>query len=168
MIKKLPGHYIAGFVDGEGHFGLKHNLEVKLKRRGQPSYWRWSLDFAISLNEEDRPILEATRNTLMCGNISRQHNKTIQYRVYGFNDILNKIIPFFEKYSLRAKKKIDFILWKEAAKILAQYKNNGSGRKLEIKQEHKKRLNELLVQIRKLHGSTKKGSPKGRPRIRGI
>lgn len=165
---RLPGDYMAGFVDGEGHFGLKHNLEVKVSRKGQPAYWRWNLDFAISLSEEDRPILEAIRETLGCGNINPQHGKTVQYRVYDFNDICQKVIPFFEEYPLRAKKRKDFILWKEAAEILARYKSSKLFTRKKIRPEDEKKLKEILAKIRKLHGTTKNGLPKGRPRVRGI
>lgn len=168
MKRKLPGDYIAGFVDGEGHFGLRLNLEVKMNRKGQPSYWRWALDFAISLSEEDELILKMIKDTLECGIINTQYGRTLQYRVYNFNDICNKIVPFFGKYPLRAKKKQDFILWKEAAGILKRYKRNSLFERITIKPNDEKRLKKILEELHRLHGVTNKGLPKGRPRMRGI
>ena len=166
--KKLPGDYIAGFVDGEGHFGLRHNLELKAKRKGQPTYWRWGLDFAVTLNEENKLILEAIRETLGCGIIYPQRFKELQYRVYGFKDLLNKIIPFFNKFPLRAKKKQDFVLWKEAAGILKKYKSNSFFKQIALKTKDRTRLETILKDLHKLHGLTKKGLAKGRPRIHGL
>lgn len=40
-------------------------------------------------------------------------------------DNLNKIVPFFKKHKLYAKKKHDFELWSEAVEILAKY-NDGT------------------------------------------
>jgi len=42
------------------------------------------------------------------------------YRVYKSYDITNKIIPFFEKYSLRGKKLLDFYGFKKVANIVGQ------------------------------------------------
>jgi intein-encoded DNA endonuclease-like protein len=37
--EKLPGDYIAGFVDGEGCFALKFSKETKRNRAGNPCYY---------------------------------------------------------------------------------------------------------------------------------
>lgn len=97
----LPGNYIAGFVDGEGCFYLNYRREIKRTRKGQPQYYRWTPYFAISMRKDDRNILELIKDTLKCGKI--------------FN---LKIVPFFRRYSLRAKKRMDFDLWAQAVEII--------------------------------------------------
>ena len=42
----------------------------------------------------------------------------IRYSISDTDDLKNKIVPFFEKYPLCAKKRFDFQLWKEAVEIL--------------------------------------------------
>jgi hypothetical protein len=39
------------------------------------------------------------------------------YVVYKFDDILNKIIPFFDTYPLKGKKRLDFYDFKKIASI---------------------------------------------------
>ena len=39
-MERLPGDYIAGFVDGEGCFALKFSKETKRNRPNSPAYYR--------------------------------------------------------------------------------------------------------------------------------
>jgi hypothetical protein len=121
-MEKIPGDYIAGFVDGEGCFALKFRREVKHgrgKRSGiKPIYFYWDIEFAIMLREDDKGILEKIKDTLGCGNLTKPNKRgMVRYAVNRISDLSDKIVPFFEKYQLRAKKKFDFELWKEAVKI---------------------------------------------------
>ena len=42
------------------------------------------------------------------------------YKISSFNQILNIIIPHFEKYNLITKKQADFLLFKEILKLIKQ------------------------------------------------
>ena len=121
MNSKLNPHYLVGLVDGEGCFCVsfnKHKNNRKLEVR---------LLFEIELREDDREILEKVRETLNCGNIYylnyerykkwRPHYK---YKVSNIKDISTKVIPFFQKYPLQAKKKHSFTLFKKVAKLILQ------------------------------------------------
>lgn len=125
MISPLPGDYIAGFVDGEGCFALNFRRDVRRERKGTPVYFYWDVEFAIFLRADDRPILEKIQQTLLCGRIGNP-TKTgaVRFSVYHMDDLVEKVIPFFERYPLRAKKFHDFELWKEAVHLL--YKNRGA------------------------------------------
>lgn len=128
-MEKLPGDYIAGFVDGEGCFALKFIRSVRHERPGSPVYFYWAVEFAILIREDDRGILEKIQATLQCGKISHSKRGADRYAVNSFADLSNKIIPFFDLYPLRAKKVFDFILWKEALEILNrnhQLRNSGA------------------------------------------
>ncbi|MBI3638368.1 LAGLIDADG family homing endonuclease [Candidatus Wolfebacteria bacterium] len=124
-MKKLPGDYIAGFVDGEGCFALKFRRDVRHERKNQPVYFYWDIEFAITLRGDDLEILKDIQNTLECGKISININKRnmARFSVNKIEDLSDKIIPFFKQHHLRAKKKEDFKLWKEAVYIM--YKNKG-------------------------------------------
>lgn len=121
-MEKLPGDYIAGFVDGEGCFVLKFHRDVRHERRGNPTYFYWGVEFAILLRWDDRDILESIKSTLDCGNISTAKRGAVRYAVENKTDLVKKIIPFFEANKLRAKKLRDFELWKEAVMIIYRTK----------------------------------------------
>lgn len=118
-MEKLPGDYIAGFVDGEGCFALKFRRDVRYERTGKPVYFYWDIEFAIVLRQDDKEVLEKIKNTLNCGKIHKPNKSgSVRYAVNTISDLLNIIAPFFEKYPLHAKKRLDFRLWKEALVIL--------------------------------------------------
>lgn len=119
MNSKLNPYYLVGLVDGEGCFCVSFNkhktnrlLEVRLL-------------FEIELREDDKEILERVKETLGCGNIYylnyerykkwRPHYK---YKVSNLRDISGKIIPFFKKYPLQAKKKQSFAVFCKVANLM--------------------------------------------------
>lgn len=99
------GNWLAGFTDGEGNFQMTPNH---------------SRSFRINLREDDRTILEEIRNKLGCGIIhflrkSKYNSNTrdqYQYTVATFVDLVNIIIPIFDKFHLRAKKQTDYLNWR--------------------------------------------------------
>lgn len=129
--EKLPGDYIAGFVDGEGCFYLTYRSETRYERSGKPKYFRWTPYFAINIREDDREILEKIKNTLGCGNIyilnRKKGEKMAHYIIQNIDELYTKILPFFKNYPLRAKKKHDFKLWAEALNIRYGNKQNRVG-----------------------------------------
>lgn len=123
MNSKLNPYYISGFVDGEGCFSITFNkhkngrVEVRLL-------------FEIELREDDYEILDKIKATLGCGSIYyltyerykkwRPHYK---YKVSNMEDITEKVIPFFKKYPLRAKKKYSFEVFCKVAKLMLAKKH---------------------------------------------
>jgi hypothetical protein len=58
-------------------------------------------------------------NYLDCGNIIIRSNQNIvEFRVYKFSDILNKIIPFFKKYPILGVKGQDFADFTKVADLI--------------------------------------------------
>lgn len=164
-MKKLPGDYIAGFVDGEGCFALKFRRDVRHDRNGTPEYLYWGIEFAIVLREDDREILEKIKTTLGCGNFSSTHG-SIRYSVTRFDDLLYKVVPFFEKYELRAKKAHDFKLWKEALVLL--HKNKGKKTGLRATGHRRGNRKEIwdpteLNQLKEIHNAMGQYKSKSKP-----
>jgi len=124
-MEKLPGDYIAGFVDGEGCFALKFRRDVRHERKNKPVYFYWSVEFAICLRVDDAEILERIQYTLDCGRISIAKRGLARYAVNRMTDLRGKVIPFFDRYILQAKKVHDFKLWKEAVEVI--YRNHQEG-----------------------------------------
>jgi hypothetical protein len=104
----LNPHYIVGFVDGEGCFSISLN-------KNDDRLPEVRLIFEIELREDDEPILQEIREALNCGNIYRleyaryaKWRPHVKLKVSNFTDISTKIIPFFQRYPLQAKKRLQF------------------------------------------------------------
>ena len=108
MNSMLNPNYIVGFVDGEGCFSITIN-----KNNGRLPEVR--LLFAIELEASDEEILNRIAATIGCGRIYkvlyRKHpnwKPHSKLKVSNFKDISEKVIPFFTKYPLEAKKRFQF------------------------------------------------------------
>ena len=117
-VQPLHPQYLVGFVDGEGCFSIsigKHKT-LKMKREIQ-------LEFEIELREDDREIIDRIRKTFGCGNVYhlkylrygwRPH---IKYKIQKMDDFREKLIPFFKKYPLQAKKQKSFKIFCKAVEL---------------------------------------------------
>ena len=119
----LNPNYVVGFVDGEGCFSITINKndnrlpEVRLL-------------FEIELREDDEPILQEIRELLGCGRIYHltyeRYDKWrphVKLKVSNFTDISTKIIPFFKKYPLQAKKRFQFEQFCKVAELIKTKKH---------------------------------------------
>jgi len=115
------GHWLSGFVDGEGMFLLKWHTcrDYQIPVAG----------FEIHLRLDDRSILEEIRDFLGVGTFydrpERIHGpeKTrskpqLCYRVNITKHLAKVVVPNFERYPLRAKKRNDFAIWKQGVALL--------------------------------------------------
>lgn len=104
----MDGHYIAGFVDGEGSFHVAFQKRPDLKFG-----WQAIPEFHVSQNITSREVLEEIRETLQCGYVKAndaagKRDKTFVYVVRNREDLLRKVLPFFERFPLRTAKRKDF------------------------------------------------------------
>lgn len=105
--RNIP-EYISGYVDGEGCFTVTFNFRKKAKLG-----WELRPSFSVSQNEDRRQVLDLMRNYFGCGHIRRDYaDKTMKFEVRDHNDLMGKIIPHFERFSLLSKKQKDFELFK--------------------------------------------------------
>lgn len=147
----LPADYVAGFVDGEGCFSLIFRRDVRHERKARPRYFMWKASFAIVVRTDDVAVLNGIRNTLNCGTVSFTGEQA-RFHVQDLDTLGDVIIPFFEQHPLRAKKRHDFLLWKEAVGILRKHKASGSGRKKGTAKwvpDELRRLGEVYEEMRK-------------------
>lgn len=114
----LNPYYVAGFVDGEGCFC------ISLSKRYRPIP-EVRLMFEIELREDDEPILVEIKRTLWCGTLHRLEYERyakwrphVKLKVSNFRDISTKVIPFFKRYPLRAKKRFDFERFCQVAELI--------------------------------------------------
>ena len=111
--KELSGEYIAGFVEGEGCFSIGYSKRKNGTTQLYPN-------FTIQLHVIDLPLLELIQKTLQCGRIYHSKKRNIvNFKVYRRSDLINKIIPFFDKYQFYGNKLISFEYFKEAMKLFS-------------------------------------------------
>jgi len=112
------GNYLSGFTDGEGCFQLVWKTNTPMIR------------FTIGLRADDLQILKLIQSFWGCGGIlfhkptekSRLKWKVnacpaCQFYIRTTPELVNIVIPHFEKYPLRAKKARDFLIWKRGVSL---------------------------------------------------
>jgi len=99
----LEAQWIVGFVDGEGcfHVGINKHPDMKAGYQVLP-------EFTVVQHERDIQILHALKSYFGCGVVRSNHGDRMAYRVRGQEHLLEHIIPFFEKHTLKTKKGIEF------------------------------------------------------------
>ncbi len=114
------GYYIAGFVDGEGsfHVAIQKNPSTRLG-------WQVIPELHISQHERNIQVLELIRETLQCGYLKPNNRHNLSDRTWVFvvrsrQDLLKKVIPFFERYPLRTSKRQDFEKFATIVRKLAE------------------------------------------------
>jgi len=109
---KFNPFWIAGFVDGEGCFYVKIS---KYKENKKVNVY-----FSISQDIRDIDLLKNLVLYFNCGIIETVRTRPTQstYVVYKFSHITNKIIPFFEKYTLKGKKLLDYYDFRKISSII--------------------------------------------------
>ena len=108
MSDDISNDYLAGFADGEGCFyvGIVHAKTTKFG-------WQVITEFRVSQNPQGKKILETFRERLQCGTIKPNHrfsltDHTSVFVVRDQSELLNKIVPFFERHPIQSDKRNQF------------------------------------------------------------
>ena len=109
----LNAQWVVGFVDGEGcfHIGINQNKEMKLGVQVLP-------EFTVVQHEVDQQVLYALKAYFGCGVVRKNHGTRLCYRVRGHENLLSKIIPFFEKHQLKTRKHVDFAKFRKVVLLM--------------------------------------------------
>lgn len=123
MNEDISNDYLAGFADGEGCFYVGI-VPVKTAKFG----WQGLTEFRVSQNPQGRRILEAFRERLGCGTIKPNHrfsltDRTLVFVVRDQQDLLSKVVPFFECYPIRSDKRIEFERFKAILLMIREKKH---------------------------------------------
>lgn len=111
-MKKITADYIVGFTDGEGCFSLH------ITKRTQNNFgFFFTPSFSLSQNTSSKHVLEEIQAFFGCGFV-RKDRKTSKYEVRDLQELLLKIIPFFEKNKLRTQKRQYFETFCEICHLL--------------------------------------------------
>jgi hypothetical protein len=101
---ELESQWIVGFVDGEGCFHVAINKHAEMS-----AGYKVLPEFTIVQHKRDVQVLHALKAYFGCGVVRINHGDRMAYRVRGFEHLMERIVPFFEKHSLKTKKNVDFL-----------------------------------------------------------
>lgn len=149
--------YVSGLVEGEGCFHVSFSIRKKLKVgiETRPS-------FSISLNRRDLMLLQGVHQYFGCGAIRySESDRTYKYESRSIADLVQRIVPHFEKYALHGSKQNDFIRFAEICRsvyatrhlnrgclkgiINSAFEMNPSGKRMRGKYELLRVLDQLKV-----------------------
>lgn len=106
-INMISPEWVAGFCTGKSNFSIFITGKYA------------SVRFSISQDIRDVLLLNNLGIYLGCGKINRYKNKDVcELVVAKIDDIVIKIIPFFEKYPIKGSKHNNYICFKQAAFII--------------------------------------------------
>lgn len=135
-------NYISGYVDGEGCFCISFSYRPRNIKLG----WEIRPSFAVGQNYDRREVLDLMQRYFKCGFMRRDYgDKTLKFEVRRIDDLIEKVIPHFERYPLRSAKQKDFLLFAEICRMIKNqrhldpdgvreiiklsYRMNGSGKR---------------------------------------
>lgn len=120
MVDEAFGHWLAGFVDGEGCFTIGRN--------GRGGRW---CSLRIALRADDEPILRTIHEQTGLGNVWIQEppSHKLPTACWSVTDKAGcaALVEMFERYPLRAKKRRDFETWARAVSVWCQMSMKGNG-----------------------------------------
>ena len=122
--ERLSLDWVVGFTDGEGCFsvGVFRNDSLKLGYQVFP-------EFVLTQGAKSLKTLEAIQKFFGCGRIyenKRYDNHTenlYRYCVRDKSDLLENVIPFFEKNKLMTAKSEDFASFKQVLQLIKEKKH---------------------------------------------
>ena len=105
---ELDAGWVTGFVDGEGCFHVSINPQPEMTVGFQVLP-----EFTVVQHERDVQLLYALKAFFGCGVVRKNHGNRMAYRVRGKEHLLQTIIPFFMQHSLKSKKNVDFLKFRD-------------------------------------------------------
>jgi LAGLIDADG endonuclease len=96
--------YISGYVDGEGCFTVSISPRAKLV-----AGWEVRPSLSVSQNGDRAEVLYAIQSYFGCGSIRPDRSdKTLKWESRRLEELLERVIPHFERYPLLSGKRQDF------------------------------------------------------------
>jgi hypothetical protein len=105
------GHYVAGFVDGEGSF----NVPIR-RERDRTMPLRVGLSFNVS--QIGRQLPELLQEVFDCGTVRERRDGVVYFEVTKPDDLTGRVFPFFERYELRGPKEGDLAVFKSITALV--------------------------------------------------
>ena len=120
--------YISGYVDGEGCFTVSIAPRATLLVG-----WEVRPGFSVSQNGDRAEVLHAIKAYFGCGSIRPDRSdKTLKWETGRLEDILEHVIPHFERYPLLSSKRYDFDRFASICRSMAGGAHRSRGGLIEI------------------------------------
>ena len=134
----LDPYWLSGFAEGEACFfiSIYKSPKSKLGLAAQ-------LVFKITQHSRDKPLLLDITKFFECGRVENRKGEACDFVVNSYNDILNKIIPFFQNFELQGSKNYNFENFKNVVEIMKDKKHLTESGLKEIK-EIKNKMNKTM------------------------
>ena len=105
------GHFLAGFVEGEGSFNVPF-----IRKHYGPLPWRVTLSFNVSQVGDEMPLL--FKSTLETGRTRGRGDGVFYFEVTKPQDLATKVFPFFERFPLRGPKAADLAIFRQITELV--------------------------------------------------
>jgi hypothetical protein len=112
----LDPWFVSDLTEGEGCFCISFALRRKLRTglEVRPS-------FSLSLNERDLELLRDLQAFFGCGWIRESKaDRTFKYEARSVGDLLDSVIPHFERHPLRGSKARGFAAFADVCRMIEQ------------------------------------------------
>jgi hypothetical protein len=107
--------YISGYVDGEGCFTVSISPRAKLR-----AGWEVRPSLSVSQNGDRAEVLHAIQAYFGCGSIRPDRSdRTLKWETRRLEDLLERVIPHFERYPLLSGKRRDFDSFAAVCRLMA-------------------------------------------------
>jgi hypothetical protein len=107
--------YISGYVDGEGCFTVSISPRAKLVVG-----WEVRPSLSVSQNGDRAEVLRLIQRQFGCGRIRPDRSdKTLKWETRRLEDLLERVIPHFERYPLLSAKRADFDRFARICRLMA-------------------------------------------------
>lgn len=120
MIEQIPqdiGFFIAGFTEGEGSFNISFRKRADYRLN-------WKITPAFNLSQIEPTVLSCCQEYLSCGVIRQRSDGIWYYEVQNLSDLTERVIPFFQHYSLKAPtKRHNFNTFAKIVELMTQQKH---------------------------------------------
>lgn len=160
MISDSLGNYLAGLIDGEGSFHIGVN-----SRRRSSRYSSIGCQFTLSLRLDDIGILRELQLATSWGRVYACRRSGLAQHPHARWEIFRKsecrgLVSLLDRCPLRAKKKRDFAIWREAVLLWCAHRpaNTASGRTPAPFREQFLTLHNELVRIRNFETAGEAGT----------
>lgn len=143
--KRLNPYFVTGFIDA-----IKEECFFILFNRSKNSQLGWNIriNFQIKVDIKDRELLGQIQRVLG-GVITNNTKSSCMLRITSISEIINTIIPHFDKHPLMTRRREEFELFKEVALIMHKKQHlteQGFREILSIKAAMRNGLTELLAE----------------------
>ena len=110
--KDFDPNWIAGFTEAEGCFFV-----IVQENTAKGSH-QVKLGFQVSQHVRDSLLIKSLIKYFECGRTEPAGKSGISFRITKLKNIIEVIVPFFEKYPLLGNKAKDFKDWKEITQLM--------------------------------------------------